>query len=77
MELCQASLQPLQLGAELVALLAQEAAIQFDLLQEGLGSCVVVAPLIGQELSGLVVDTHVDIRHELTDRLFHLWLHEL
>lgn len=77
MELCQAILQPLQLDAEVVALLAQETAIQFDLLQERLGSCVIVPPLIGQVLSGLVIDTHVDIRHELTDRLFHLWLHEL
>lgn len=57
--------------------MAQETAVQFDLLQERLGGCVSVPPLIGQVLFGLVIDTHVDICHELTHRLFHLRLHEL
>lgn len=66
-ELLQAVLQPLHLAGQVFALLAQQAAVQLDLLQEGLGRGVVVAPLVGQILPGLVVDARVDVRHELTD----------
>lgn len=76
-ELHQAILQPLHLDGKVFALLAQETAIQLDLLQERLGSRVIVPPLVGEVLFGLVIDTHVDICHELTDRLLHLWLQEL
>lgn len=46
-KLLQAVLQPLHLGGEVLALLAQEAAVQLDLLQEGLGRGVIVAALVG------------------------------
>lgn len=66
-ELLQAVLQPLHLGGEVFTLLAQQTAIQFDLLQEGLGRGVIVAPLVGQVLLGRLIDTHVDVCHEFTD----------
>lgn len=46
-ELLETVLQPLHLVGEVFALLAQQTAIQLDLLQERLGRGVVVAPLIG------------------------------
>ena len=73
-ELLQAVLQTLHLHAQVLALLVQQAAVQLDLLQEGLGRGVVVAPLVRQVLLGHVVDAHVDKRHELAHRLLQVGL---
>lgn len=49
-ELLQAVFQPLHLGGEVFTPLAQQSAIQLDLLQERLGRGVIVASLVGQVL---------------------------
>lgn len=76
-ELLQAVLQPLHLCGEVFTPLTQQTAIQLDLLQERLGRGVIVAPLVSQVLLGLLVDTHVDVGHEFTDRLLHLGLQQM
>lgn len=73
-ELLQTVLQTFTLGGQVFALLAQQAAVQLDLLQEGLGCGVVVAPLIGQILPGRLVHTGVNVGHEFTHRLLHFRL---
>lgn len=67
MQLQQPVLQPLHLGLELFPISVQQALVESDEFQEGLGSRVVVALLVGQVRLGCLVDTCVDKGHELAN----------
>lgn len=67
MQLQQPVLQPLCLALELFSVPVQQALVESDELQKGLGSCVVVALFIAQIRLGCLVDTCVDKGHELAN----------
>lgn len=67
MKLQQPVLQTLHFGLELFSISAQQALVESDELQEGLGSCIVVALLVAQINLGHLVDTRVDKGHELAN----------
>lgn len=67
LQLHQPVLQPLDLGDQLHPLLGQQVLVQLDLLQEGFGRGVVVAPLGGQVHLGHLVDSRVHVGHEEAD----------
>lgn len=70
-EFLQAVLQPLHFSGQVFALEGQEVAVELDLLQEGLGRGVVVAPLVDQVVLGGLVHADVHVGHELADRFLH------
>lgn len=67
MKLQKPILKSLHFRLQLFSVPAQQALVESDELQEGFGSCVVVALLIAQIRPGCLVDACMDECHELAN----------
>lgn len=67
LQLCQAVLQPLNLGSKLAPLLREQGLVELYLLQEGLWCGVVIASLHSQVSLGHLLHAHMHIGHEMAD----------
>ena len=74
LQLLETVLEAVHLGLQLDVLGVEQVLVEGDLLQEGLGGGVVVAPLVGQVGLGHLGHRDVGVGHEAGDGFAHLRL---